>query len=228
MSNNNIMDKKAEIRTKECEFVALCRTEEFSLLEDLINGIGWKLEKPPKQKGKKKNKDGDPVVPKILKGENPQNINIFDENRESPLYVAVKYNRVDLVKLLLASNPPADPNVANAYGYTPLYWAAENGNEEIVVLLLEAGADPNIASTYNHTPLSRAEKRQHKSICNLLLKSGAVIDPTENPSQASERWYLEEMDRSFKILIEEKKWLELNPAPHTPRGGWPETIVDDD
>jgi ankyrin repeat protein len=80
----------------------------------------------------------------------------------------------------------ADVNQANNDKVTPLYVAAEAGNEEVVKLLLALKADPNPAPYLNsnrpteqdingppETPLSRARQEDHRNIVDLLVRAGA-------------------------------------------------------
>ena len=68
----------------------------------------------------------------------------------------------------------ADPNVREGKpGDTPLMYASEHGQKEIVRLLLAADVDPNIGNNSEVTPLMYASGRGHKEIVIMLLQAGA-------------------------------------------------------
>ena len=68
----------------------------------------------------------------------------------------------------------ADVNSKDSYGRTPLWWAALNGDEAIVKLLLETGkVDIECKDKDNWTPLLWAIEGGHKAVVKLLLKAGA-------------------------------------------------------
>ncbi|KAJ5949947.1 hypothetical protein N7454_001531 [Penicillium verhagenii] len=58
-------------------------------------------------------------------------------------------------------------------GKTALFWAARNGHESVVKLLLEKGAIFKSKDEYGDTPLSLAAISGHDSIVKLLLEKGA-------------------------------------------------------
>lgn len=71
-------------------------------------------------------------------------------------------------------------NKTDAYGYTPLYIAAQNNHQEIVKLLLDNGAFVDgSASDVNScgcTPLHRAAYSGAFESCRLLVANGASLN----------------------------------------------------
>jgi uncharacterized protein len=68
-----------------------------------------------------------------------------------------------------------DANTRNTNGWTPLMWAAENGDLEFARSLLERGAQ-TAAWAWNHeeTPLTLALRNRHYDVVDLLLQNGAL------------------------------------------------------
>lgn len=88
------------------------------------------------------------------------------------LLVAARKSDVAAVKELLAKG--ADVNAKTQYGATPLSYACDRGNLEIVKLLLEHGANVNVKDTfYKATPLTWASSKGHGEIVRALLVKGA-------------------------------------------------------
>lgn len=79
--------------------------------------------------------------------------------------LAVRYNR-DLVMYLLSKG--ADPNIADATGSTPLFWAVKSGNQELTELLLEYKAAKSVKDTKGVTAFEYAVQTNNKDIINLL------------------------------------------------------------
>ena len=69
-------------------------------------------------------------------------INVYNRKGSNPLLVAVKAERINVVKLLIEKG--AEVNNSHEHsGASPLMIAVKKENEELVKVLLEAGADPN-------------------------------------------------------------------------------------
>ena len=65
-------------------------------------------------------------------------------------------------------------DLKDSYSRTPLSWAAENGHEVVVKLLLEKGAELETKDKkYGRTPLSRAAENGYEAVVKLLLEKGA-------------------------------------------------------
>jgi ankyrin repeat protein len=72
-----------------------------------------------------------------------------------------------VVKLLLGKGAELETNDKN--GQTPLSWAAENGREAVVKLLLaKGGIDLNSKDGYGQTPLLHAAGKGHEAVVKLL------------------------------------------------------------
>jgi ankyrin repeat protein len=90
------------------------------------------------------------------------------------LHWAAQYGYVEVAQLLIAAG--ADVNKQTEDGARALTWAIVClVGEDIVRVLLEAGADPNFATRSWSSPLSRAIAAREISIVRLLVKYGASI-----------------------------------------------------
>ena len=94
------------------------------------------------------------------------NLDICDENYDTPLHLAVKNNRIILVKELI--NCKVDINMACEFEATPLHLAVSEGHSDIVKLLLKAGADVSLVDERNQSPLDYALDEKNDHIVNLL------------------------------------------------------------
>ncbi|KAL9477551.1 hypothetical protein ACSS6W_007392 [Trichoderma asperelloides] len=81
------------------------------------------------------------------------------------LHLAAYFGIEMAVKLLLGSYG-SDPK--DSYNRTPLSWAAENGHEAVVRILLANNSSPKATDHLGLTPLSRATKSGHGKIVRLL------------------------------------------------------------
>jgi len=81
----------------------------------------------------------------------------------------------ELAELLLAKGAEIDElNTSDFYsGYTPLFWAVYDNNEQLVNFLMDHGANVNATAKNAKTPLSLATESGYERIANLLKTRGA-------------------------------------------------------
>ncbi|KAG4432770.1 hypothetical protein IFR05_011753 [Cadophora sp. M221] len=96
---------------------------------------------------------------------------------------------------------------------TPLSWAAANGHEAVVKLLLEKGAELETSSSSGRTPLSFAAARGHEAVVKLLLEKGAELETLDSYgrtplSYAAARGH----EAVVKLLLEKGAELETSSS----------------
>jgi uncharacterized protein len=75
----------------------------------------------------------------------------------------------------------ADPNAKTSLGITPLMEAAETGDEEIVFMLVKAGADLKVRDKYDHDAAYYAFMAGNKEL-GVALRDLAAVQPTPTPT----------------------------------------------
>ncbi|XP_066245354.1 ankyrin repeat and MYND domain-containing protein 2 [Euwallacea similis] len=99
--------------------------------------------------------NNDAVLLKALLTENPQNVNVFDENNMTPLQHAAYKGSKELVQILLDQG--AEVKLCeHQHNYTALHFAALSGNTDVCLLLLQAGAKSTETNTVGRTPSQMA------------------------------------------------------------------------
>ncbi|WP_375603608.1 ankyrin repeat domain-containing protein [Wolbachia endosymbiont of Anurida maritima] len=79
------------------------------------------------------------------------NVNITDNDGNTPLHCAIDSYSTDIAQLLIEKG--AEINIKNKYGSTPLHLAAKKGDIDAVRLLVKHGADVNAKDSLGKTPL---------------------------------------------------------------------------
>ena len=117
---------------------------------------------------------GNDVAVKLLLKANADP-NLADNRGNIALFEAARYNSVTCAKLLLAANANVQHNNAQLYG--ALHCAAElSKSEDMIRLLIEAGASINIRNIYGSSPLASTCIQDNFIAATTLLNLGASID----------------------------------------------------
>jgi ankyrin repeat protein len=121
----------------------------------------------------------DPVIIQLLLEQPEFDHLIQDMSHQTPFHVAIRYKRVDIVKILLEDGR-VDPSVIDNRGNSALHTACENeiGNTEIVRLLLEdARTNPMAQNFFQQNALMIACQYKLIEIIKILLEDGRT-DPS--------------------------------------------------
>jgi len=98
----------------------------------------------------------------------------------TPLHLAAYAGLLWLVQILLYGGHKIDLNTSDSLGNRPLYWAALNGHETVVELLLGEKVEVEAINNNGETALFRAASNGHEAVVRLLLEKGAAISRNNN------------------------------------------------
>ena len=114
-------------------------------------------------------------------------INAFSNNQRTPLHLAAKMNRVDIVKYLTETILSKYPGTAHKYlnakddiGCTPSHLAAKEGNKECLEILLTKGADLEATDLCGWNILHYASFHARKDTIRFICKYDADYDTLQN------------------------------------------------
>ncbi|OJJ70221.1 hypothetical protein ASPBRDRAFT_56939 [Aspergillus brasiliensis CBS 101740] len=120
----------------------------------------------------------------------------------SPLLIA---SCLGLIGVLLLATEEVNVNLQDPrYGRSPLAWAAGQGHEGVVKLLLATGkVDVDSRSTRGHTPLSWVAWEGHETVVNILLATGEVdVNSKDLDGRTPLSWAAENGNEAvIKLLI---------------------------
>ena len=103
--------------------------------------------------------------------DNPKtDIEKLDQAGENAMMLAALNDDLVLINALIAKDAEV-----NKKGWTPLHYAATNGHDDVVKVLLDASAYIDAGSPNGTTPLMMAARGGHLSTVKLLLDEGADL-----------------------------------------------------
>ncbi|MHB9147312.1 MAG: ankyrin repeat domain-containing protein [Candidatus Amoebophilus sp.] len=107
-------------------------------------------------------------------------INIKNENDETPLHEAAKSNNSAVIKLLLGQEN-IQVNAQDKQEYTPLSIAIEQSNTASISSLLQSTkTDVNIKNKWGSSPLHLAIQKDNKGLVEDLIAKGVNVNATDN------------------------------------------------
>jgi uncharacterized protein len=99
-------------------------------------------------------------------------------NNYTPLTLSIKFNLIEIVKLLIKKNVSLDS--FDNYGNNPLILSIDISHFEIANLLIQKGAKVNVTDVNDNTPLRSALVKKNMEITKLLIQKGAKADYKPN------------------------------------------------
>lgn len=96
--------------------------------------------------------------------------------------------------------------IGDKNGWTPLFFAARNGDERLLDLLITDNTiDLNVKDNYNSTPLSLAVRNGHEGTVNFFLTTDRVsLDSTDNFGRNLIWWCRRSGYSDIEKLMDEK------------------------
>jgi ankyrin repeat protein len=92
------------------------------------------------------------------------------------LHIAASKGHLEVAKALVYSGLFIDVDARTHMKRTPLHWAADSCQFEMVEFLLEAGAEVNATDVEGNSPLHLATERSFAGVCSMLLLGGANLE----------------------------------------------------
>lgn len=126
-------------------------------------------------------------------------INFVNGTNNTPLLIAVKNNKTDVVRTLLQKQ--CDSNLRGGLKTAAINIAARNGNADIVQLLVEHGAVIDSRDGDKNTPLILASMYGHYIVMKYLISSGCNINAVNNDG-CTALHYACHKARGFQLLLD--------------------------
>ncbi|KAJ5055220.1 ankyrin repeat-containing domain protein, partial [Bipolaris maydis] len=134
----------------------------------------------------------------------------------SSLHVAVILEFPALVDHLINLNGTPNVHEQDSLGFQPLYYACENGNEEIINILLGAGADVDfVSSDGNPTALHAACRNGRYDIVKILLDRNTNVNSLSPEYGTALYAAVGSLDnRIVELLLDHNAEVNITGGPH--------------
>jgi len=140
----------------------------------------------------------------------PPNLN--QQERKILWFLAAQTHRKDIIQKLLAETPELiETTKSQQDRRTALHWAAYEGDEAMIVLLITHGANTEIRDHKNRTALHIAAERGYDKVVQVLVTQDANTEALDSQNRtalhiAAERGY----DKVSQVLVTqgENGWLK--------------------
>lgn len=123
-----------------------------------------------------------------------------DIRHGSPFHEAAKCGHVDVVEVMLESDPDLISSL-DGEGNTALHIAAAHGHAKVAAYLLSMGADPNSENFNHRTPLFLAQKQNNKETEALLMPLTKTICSL-SAAEEQKRWKMLSTQKVAHIMVE--------------------------
>ncbi|KAI3144530.1 hypothetical protein CBS147325_5290 [Penicillium roqueforti] len=134
-----------------------------------------------------------------------------DANDALPIHNAAKGSHLETARLLLECDR-ATGSSSNKRGETPLHFAAESGNTELVQLLLSFNPSTK-SSSRGETALHRAAQNGHPEVCELLMQ----YDDAHKPG-----WRLRMIGVTAQVKMQD--WCQHTPLVYAAKEGHADVV----
>lgn len=105
---------------------------------------------------------------------------VMDRDGASALIVALKYNHIQAIHLLISAGVSVDQ--PDRFGTTPLHYAVHNDGAGPLRQLLSAGANPNAQGPYGRTPLAELLMEKSSQHAAIEMKARVLLSKGANPN----------------------------------------------
>ncbi|QXP79512.1 MULTISPECIES: ankyrin repeat domain-containing protein [Winogradskyella] len=139
------------------------------------------------------------VKAKIKEGNNPSESN--KASFDAVVFATLQDTPLETIKFLL-SQKGNDVNKLTHDGRTYIFWAAYNGNDELVKYLLKTGAKTDITDDKGSSIINFAASagQQNTKVYDLILEKGVNLKTDLTPSGANALLLAAPSDKDFKLV----------------------------